>query len=153
MGQESLTDAVLSVNFSTIHSSGLLSHCLHRLDPLWLFSGAHGCLHQNACTFHNNSKGYNNKPLECRLHSCYRAKPSAGYWTGWPTSPAVCLQLGVARHGLLTSCGSTWSIIGKFMTGHRESTNAPFNTEAVPCGPGQVTCTRGDQVPVTQGTT
>ena len=139
MGQESLTDAVLSVNFPTIHPpQGLLSHCLHRLDPLWVFFW---CTQLLAPTFHNNSKGYNNKPLEGRLHSCYRAKPSAGYWTGWPTSPAVCLQLGVARHGFLTSCGSTWSIIGKFMTGHRESINAPFNTEAVPCGPGQVTCT------------
>lgn len=41
----------------------------------------------------------------------------------------------------------------ELMKDHRECTNAPFNTEAAPCGPGQVTCTRGDYVLVTQGTT
>lgn len=35
----------------------------------------------------------------------------------------------------------------------RESTNAPFNIEVAPFGPGQVTCTQGGQALVIQGTT
>ena len=67
MGKQSLTDTVLSVNFPMI------------LPPLRVFcptvytdsalSGFFWCIPLLlAPIFHNNSKGYNNKPLECGLH-------------------------------------------------------------------------------------
>lgn len=152
MGQQSLTDTVLSVNFpQSIHPSGSSVSLFAQTPAL---SGFFWCaLLLLASIFHHSSKGYNNKPLECGHHtSNTNQNPLPG--TGQAGPFPLQWVPGKALHIMdFSSCGSTWSITGEVMIDHRESTNAPFNTETAPCGPGQVTPHKGTRVLVTQGTT